>query len=427
MATTINDIKNKIGRGAKVGQPFNLTGTNPNFSRDSLSSIEELSIITINDTIYDVGHIVYCEEDENHYVFRGTRTGTPADGWVGHFQKWSMSGGVGGSIFQFKGNLTSLEDIPSDVTTGWVYRIAVDSITISSGQSATGNESIAYKNDVIACVEKGEDSIKWSIIENTITGTGLIRKDTTDGINYAEGDVAVFSDTQGESIKSTGVKIDDVVLVEKTYNTDLSSRGADLFENTKENDKYNTNVPILNDNGNLVDSKVSITILRNLQKELGGTEITTLDENPVKGTLADIIKSYRQNNYRLGSTYDTISATTEEQFVGDIQTILSANTSDAGFTLPIVAIKSEDSLNSYMFQEFIPSGMTEMTVEATLRKDGKIEDDYLFHVDFEIAKYSLQYWYFGSDEESVLYFVDYGMSGNLNSSQEQQNNGSEEP
>lgn len=417
MATTINDIKNKIGRGAKVGQPFNLTGTNPNFSRDSLSSIEELSIITINDTIYDVGHIVYCEQDGNHYVFRGTATGEAADGWIGHFQKWSMSGGVGGSIFQFKGNLTSLEDIPSDVSTGWVYRIDADSITIPSGQSATGNESIAHKNDVIACVEKRTDTIKWSIIENTITGTGLIRKDTTNGINYAEGDVAVFSDAQGESIKSTGVKIDDVVLIEKTYNTDLSSRGAELFENTKQNDKYNTNIPILNDKGNLVDSKVTIDILRRLQKELGGTEIVEITETPVKGTLADIIQSYRNNNYRLGSTYDTVSATTEEQFVGDIQNILSANTNDAGFTLPILAMKNEDENNPYLFQDFIPDPLNEMCVEAVLRKDMKENNTYLFHLDFEIAKFSIQYWYKGQGEESVLYFVDYGMSENLNDAQ----------
>ena len=68
MATIIENLKSKISQGAVVGSPFNLRGVAPNFNRDRIDSIEELGAVTKDDNIYDIGHLVYCAENENIYI-----------------------------------------------------------------------------------------------------------------------------------------------------------------------------------------------------------------------------------------------------------------------------------------------------------------------------------------------------------------------
>ena len=47
---------------------FKYKSTRPNFDRDSINTKEEM--LNMDPSWYDDGHIVYCKEDEKHYVFR---------------------------------------------------------------------------------------------------------------------------------------------------------------------------------------------------------------------------------------------------------------------------------------------------------------------------------------------------------------------
>lgn len=405
MATIIENLKKKISQGAVVGSPFNLRGVAPNFNRDRIDTLEELRTVTIDDNIYDVGHLVYCVATDNIYIFRGHTGGT---NYIGQFELFGSGGGSSGAIFEYKGNITGLTQADNDrAVEGWVYRVDTETIVIPAENSATGQEVSAHRGDVIVCVDKNTSTSKltWSIIENTLDQAGLVKKD--DDASYLEGDIAVYSNSSGDKIKSTGIKAEDIASVEKNYVTDSTARGTQLYGNTP-----NTNVPILNDKGNLVDSQVSIDVLRKLQKELGGTEIVETPNDPVKGTLADIIKSYRDNNYKLGSSYDTISATTEEQFISDIQGIFSANTNEVGFILPIVALKNENAQteeDKYIFEDYLQEGRTQMYVEGIVRKDGLDNNGNIcFHVHFLTEKWIIDYWYKGSEVESLLYFEAFG-------------------
>lgn len=445
---TIDTIINRLTKGANVTSPFTLLGTNPNFRRDSLESEAELLLITAENNIYDIGHIVYCEGNGKHYVFRGrtcnTLQGEDPTKWVGQFQELSFSGGGGGStlLFKYKGTISAITDVTEPIELGDAYRVDGNNFTIPAENSTTGEITSAKTGDIIVCVEN-DPVVKWSKIENNIDLTGYIKK--ADTLNSAFGEIPKFNNDEGTVLESTNIKYEDVVLVTKqrqeNYDpSDIQNRGGKLFDSSP-----GTNVPILDNKGNLIDSQVDISVLRNLQKELGGTSATTLPDNVVEGTLADMMKQFRKNSNQLGHSYGVVSATTEESFVSQMQQQLSASTTDQGFVIPITLYPTENPLIPYLFDEFIPTKTrTEdeqvieekfpITVEATVRKDGPAEygNDTAFHLDFEIAKYSLQYWYkytYGTNEiNSILYFVDYGMSDNLNVSQDnQQENNNEEP
>lgn len=447
----IDKIIAKLKKGALVSSSFNLMGELPNFSRDALSGTTELSAITKADHIYDVGHIVYCQENGKHYVFRGrscnTEGGEDETKWIGQFQELSFTGEGGGStlLFNFKGSTESFNSITNSEK-GDAYSVAVDNYVIPSGSSYNGTEITASTGDMIICVID-EPEPKWSLIKNNVNLAGYVKK----GIDiYHRGDIPVFNNDSGGEIISSDINANDVIVIGKSNNTTTADvenlRGAILYD---ENPAQT--VPMLDEDHKIIDSQVRISVLRNLQKELGGVSAFTFsDQDEIqKGTLADMIQQFRENNNQLGHSYGVVSATTEVEFVKQMQNQLSASTTDQGFVLPITIFPTEDPKTPYLFDEFIPvEKRTEnqqvieerypLTVEATVRKDGSTPNNSgtAFHLDFEIAKYSLQYWYNGAYDndsdgnidrfDSVLYFEEYGMSNNLNLPQEN-NETQEEP
>lgn len=55
---------------ASISEGFSLNNQYPNFDRDSVATLEALRNVSVRK--YDVGHIVYCEEDGIHYKFMGS-------------------------------------------------------------------------------------------------------------------------------------------------------------------------------------------------------------------------------------------------------------------------------------------------------------------------------------------------------------------
>ena len=178
MATIIENLKSKISQGAVVGSPFNLRGVAPNFNRDRIDSLEELGAVTKDDNIYDIGHLVYCVENENIYIFRGHTGGT---NYIGQFELFG-SGSGNGALFEYKGNISGLTQADNEgAVEGWVYRVNAEVIVIPALNSATGQEVSAHTGDVIVCVDKNTSTsqLTWSIIENTLDQVGLVKKDGT--------------------------------------------------------------------------------------------------------------------------------------------------------------------------------------------------------------------------------------------------------
>lgn len=58
---------------ASISESFVLNNTQPNFTRDHIESFEAMRAIfgSVKVRKYDIGHIVYCEEDGVHYKFEG--------------------------------------------------------------------------------------------------------------------------------------------------------------------------------------------------------------------------------------------------------------------------------------------------------------------------------------------------------------------
>ena len=59
----------------------------PNFERDSIKTLEGLR--TAKPAHYDVGHIVYCQEDGNHYKYVGEKGAY--NNTTGYFQLFNGS------------------------------------------------------------------------------------------------------------------------------------------------------------------------------------------------------------------------------------------------------------------------------------------------------------------------------------------------
>lgn len=53
----------------QIKSNFTFKSSEPNFARDRYANHEEMRAVTVKDI--DVGHIVYCESDQKHYIFKG--------------------------------------------------------------------------------------------------------------------------------------------------------------------------------------------------------------------------------------------------------------------------------------------------------------------------------------------------------------------
>lgn len=426
---TIEQLKIELASGANLGSSFNFTGTAPNFNRDYIKDVETLRQITYDDYIYDIGHIVFCG-DGNLYIFRGEQK----DGYVGQFEKLNFLSDEKYSNltkpFQYQGNVEDLENL-TNVSEGFVYRIKTegeDTFVIPSGSSVTEESVSGSTGDMIICVGKTDDDKPiWSVLQNNLNESGLIKKDTNSV--YQEDEIPMYTNSDGDTITSSGIKKSDLVLLETDPSYGINDNTT-LFPSSG---GTGVEIPAVSRDGNLVDSKVTVSVLQALQKELKGEERTELPDNPIEGTLADIIKKYRENGYSLGSTFDNIEVKEEVPFIVAIQEISKINEKNVGFVVPLTIFRnnSENEEETYLFQSFVPEDKESIKVEATVRIDSitttdtneteseeeteneeietQVEEnqDILFHLDFEIDFYSIQYWYKGSDGSQILY-VEYG-------------------
>lgn len=66
----------------QIKSNFTFKSSEPNFARDRYMNHEEMRSVTIEDI--DVGHIVYCNSDQKHYIFKGNSVGFNSE--LGYFR-----------------------------------------------------------------------------------------------------------------------------------------------------------------------------------------------------------------------------------------------------------------------------------------------------------------------------------------------------
>lgn len=87
-----------------IGDSIVLKSSKPNFERDQVKALSDLKNARV--TQYDLGHIVYCIEDGNHYKFVGKSI--EPDENIGYFRLLVSSSNEPG------GGSCGCEEIPID-------------------------------------------------------------------------------------------------------------------------------------------------------------------------------------------------------------------------------------------------------------------------------------------------------------------------
>lgn len=92
-----------------ISESIRLNSTAPNFERDRIDTLYELRNARLK--AYDVGHIVYCVEDGQHYKFMGDggRFGVALDDITGYFRVLIPKGSGEGGNCNCEDNLYSLQ------------------------------------------------------------------------------------------------------------------------------------------------------------------------------------------------------------------------------------------------------------------------------------------------------------------------------
>lgn len=72
-----------------IGDNFNYQGKKPNFERDSFDTYASMK--TYPETSINEGHLSYCEEDGEYYIFKSSNT---VDDITGKWRKFTTGGNV---------------------------------------------------------------------------------------------------------------------------------------------------------------------------------------------------------------------------------------------------------------------------------------------------------------------------------------------
>lgn len=156
--------------------------------------------------------------------------------------------------FQYQGNINS---VPQTSSPGYVYR-AASNFTLPAANNASGESEAVTAGDLLICVQSG----KFSVIQGNVQGA-VSAPDVTDKNGY----IPMFTSPNGTTISASGVTSDDMVAINREYK---------------------------------------------------GTGTTASPANPQVGSLADMLKKFRNNGNTLAADFNLEAATPEA--LGGIKT-----------------------------------------------------------------------------------------------------------
>ena len=128
-----------------IGESIILASTSPNFARDRVYELSQLKNAKTKQ--YDIGHIVYCMEDGEHYIFRGSDTAF--DDITGYFKK--MINGV-----ESISTLIGLKNVPlGQYEIGQIiYCLEDGKQYVYVGDSIEPNEKFGYFKRIVDGIEQ---------------------------------------------------------------------------------------------------------------------------------------------------------------------------------------------------------------------------------------------------------------------------------
>lgn len=156
--------------------------------------------------------------------------------------------------FQYQGNINS---VPQTSSPGYVYR-AASNFTLPAANNASGESEAVTAGDLLICVQSGKFSVIQGNLEGAVSAPGVTDKN---------GYIPMFTSPNGTTISASGVTSDDMA---------------------------------------------------RLNREYKGTGTTASPANPQVGSLADMLKKFRNNGNTLASDFNLEAATPEA--LGGIKT-----------------------------------------------------------------------------------------------------------
>ena len=251
-------------KGSEVTLSFFPTTTAPVDTKDVVDSVTDLT-----------NPVTWLAKDGKYYAYQGMLTRIKTGGaymyigangdatdiadstkWIKFPSMADMSSAIAEltNPFQYQGNINS---VPQTSSPGYVYR-AASNFTLPAANNASGESEAVTAGDLLICVSSGV----FSVIQGNVEGA-VSAPDVTDKNGY----IPMFTSPNGTTVAASGVTNDDIV---------------------------------------------------RLNREYKGTGTTASPANPQVGSLADMLKKFRNNGNTLASDFNLEAATPEA--LGGIKT-----------------------------------------------------------------------------------------------------------
>lgn len=203
-----------------IGDNFNYQGKKPNFTRDSFKTLEAMR--TASESLYDEGHLSFCEEDKKTYKYLSTNEDDVTTG------KWREFGaGTPGGDTLTEDAIAQYKIGPYDEGWGVLSGAPINTITkdIMSKEVPTPKLTVKFVDrngdDYEFKPTVGSNPASWNITVDDLNGCKLTR--------YEIWNVDV--DVEGNEI-GTGNRTGFSVIDNGGYQGMVISNGADLDGNT---------------------------------------------------------------------------------------------------------------------------------------------------------------------------------------------------
>ena len=254
----------KTYKGTEITLGLSPTAAAPLDDRQVVNSVADLTTpatwISTDGNYYVYPGMIVAVVTGGFYMYAGEPNNTThiADStkWIKFASQTDVNTALANATnpFSYQGNINS---VPQTSSPGYVYR-AASNFTLPAANNASGESEAVTAGDLLICVQSGKFSVIQGNLEGAVSAPGVTDKN---------GYIPMFTSPNGTTISASGVTNDDM---------------------TK------------------------------LNREYKGTGTTASPANPQVGSLADMLKKFRNNGNTLASDFNLEAATPEA--LGGIKT-----------------------------------------------------------------------------------------------------------
>lgn len=254
----------KTYKGTEITLGLSPTAAAPLDDRQVVNSVADLTTpatwISTDGNYYVYPGMIVAVVTGGFYMYAGEPNNTThiADStkWIKFASQTDVNTALANATnpFSYQGNINS---VPQTSSPGYVYR-AASNFTLPAANNASGESEAVTAGDLLICVQSGKFSVIQGNLEGAVSAPGVTDKN---------GYIPMFTSPNGTTIDASGVTSDDMA---------------------------------------------------KLNREYKGTGTTASPANPQVGSLADMLKKFRNNGNTLASDFILEAATPEA--LGGIKT-----------------------------------------------------------------------------------------------------------